>query len=246
MKTWGSLLLILICISLWTGGCIHKPDVIPTKTKDTTTTIKTDTSKAKTDTTKKVVIATCSADTVYFANVILPLIASNCGTTGCHNATSRIEGLNLTNYAGIMTIVSPKSPNASKLYTHMAGLKKIMPPSGKLPQRDIDSVVKWINQGAKNNSCNASSNSCDSTNVSYTTSIVPIVNTYCKGCHGATVASGGIRLDLYSEIQQVALNGQLLGAITGVLPLMPQTGVRLSNCNIGAIRNWIKEGSKNN
>ena len=245
MKTLGSILLILICISIWLSSCKHKPDVIPSKTKDTTGT-KIDTTTIKTDTTKKQVIVTCSPDTVYFTNVILPLIASNCGTTGCHNSVSRVEGLDLTSYSGIMAIVSPNSPNGSKLYTHITGIKKIMPPSGKLPQTDIDSITKWINQGAKNNSCDASSFSCDSTNISYAASIVPIVNTYCKGCHNATVLSGGIRLDLYSGIQQVAQNGQLTGAITGTLPLMPQSGGKLSICDIGILRNWVKEGAKNN
>ena len=44
------------------------------------------------------------ADTVSFQYEILPLIVSNCATTGCHDALSRKKGLNLTNYSNIKNI----------------------------------------------------------------------------------------------------------------------------------------------
>lgn len=60
--------------------------------------------------------ATCSADTVYFTNEILPMINSNCATTGCHDAISHTEGVTLTNYNNIRGYVTPFNAGGSKLY----------------------------------------------------------------------------------------------------------------------------------
>jgi len=247
MKKWGIFLAIIVGLVFYFTRCTYDHlanPVVPKK--DTTGTKVIDTTKKITDTIKIRPITTCSPDTVYFTNVVLPLISSNCGKSGCHNATSRVKGYNLTSYNGIMPIVSAGSPNGSKLYTYMAGIKKQMPPTGKLPQTDIDTIVKWINQGAKNNTCNASNSQCDSTDVSFASTIVPIINTYCRGCHNSSLQSGGVELDTYTGVQFVSQTGQLMGGLTGVLPQMPQTGAKLSNCYIGTFRQWIKEGAKNN
>src|SRR5689334_5881853 len=35
----------------------------------------------------------CDADSVYFANTVLPLFISNCAKSGCHDAASHQEGI---------------------------------------------------------------------------------------------------------------------------------------------------------
>jgi hypothetical protein len=47
--------------------------------------------------------------------------------------------------------INTSTPASSKLYKHMIGELLIMPPSGALPVHQTDKVLKWIEQGAKNN-----------------------------------------------------------------------------------------------
>jgi len=215
--------------------CKHKPDVIPSQPVVADTTHK-----------PSPVTTTCSPDTVYFTNTILPMIVSNCAKAGCHDAISSVEGLNLTSYANIMRLVRAGSPGSSRLYTVMSSSREVMPPSGKLSQAELDLLSKWITQGAKNNTCTDGSGTCDSVNVSYTNSLVPIINTYCKGCHNSSTLSGSVNLDNYNGVLTVANNGQLMGGLTGKLSAMPKYGASLSPCDIALFRNWIKEGAKNN
>ena len=61
---------------------------------------------------------TCSPDTVYFVNDILPIIISNCAQSGCHDADAREDGVQLTDYDNIIETgkVEPGDPNDSELY----------------------------------------------------------------------------------------------------------------------------------
>ena len=248
MKKWGILWVIIASTVFYFTRCTYDHLANQVVPKKDTTTIKIidTTKKILTDTTKIHSFIPCNPDTVYFTNVILPLLTSNCGLPGCHNSTSRAKGIDLTNYSGVRSTVTPGNLNGSELYTHTQGIKSIMPPSGKLSKTDLDTITQWILQGAKNNSCTAGNGQCDSTNVSFASTIVPIINTYCRGCHNSALQSGGVELDTYNGLLLVAQTGQLMGGLTGVLPQMPQTGAKLSNCYIGTIRQWIKEGAKNN
>jgi hypothetical protein len=213
--------------------CKHKPDIRPVIVTPV-------------DTSGNHQGGACSPDSVYFVNTILPLIASNCAMAGCHDAITRAEGLSLTNYADIVRLVRPGNPNNSKLYRNMIGLgDQMMPPAGELPQAQLDLIYKWILQGAKNNYCSSMGN-CDTINVSYTSSLVPIINTYCKGCHNSSNPSQGVNLDNYNGVLIEVNNGQLMGGITGKLSSMPKYSLPLSQCNVGKFRQWIKEGAKNN
>ena len=49
------------------------------------------------------------------------------------------------------TYVDPDNPELSKLYRHLTGDLLPMPPFGSLPDREIDSVLKWITEGALDN-----------------------------------------------------------------------------------------------
>ncbi|MBS1512224.1 MAG: hypothetical protein JST86_15350 [Bacteroidetes bacterium] len=192
---------------------------------------------------------TCSADTVYFQNKVLPLLNSSCAMSGCHDAVTRKEGINLSTYERIMATggIVPGNPSGSKLYKAIikTGSERMPPPPAAAftaAQKDI--IYKWILQGAKNNACN----DCDTTAFTYNASIVPIINTYCKGCHNPTSLGGGIDLSTYAGVQTIAGNGKLLGSIThasGYIA-MPQGGSMLSDCRITQIKKWINAGALNN
>lgn len=191
----------------------------------------------------------CNADTVYFENDILPLLISNCAMSGCHDAQTRAEGINLTTYAGVISggEVQPGNPNSSDLYEVLVEnrLDKRMPPppAPALPADKIALVRKWIEQGAKNNACSDTS-SCDTLNMGFAAKIQPIIQANCVGCHGANNPSAGINLTTLAGVRAVATNGRLVGSISkqaGFVP-MPPAGNGLSSCHINQVKAWINQG----
>ena len=90
--------------------------------------------------------------------------------------------------------------------------------------------------------------SCDTTIVTYSASVSPVLTASCVGCHTGPNAPLGIKLDVFGDVSTNALNGKLLGAIThspGFSP-MPKNGVKLSDCNIDKISKWISLGAPDN
>ncbi|THU39568.1 hypothetical protein FAM09_13780 [Niastella caeni] len=196
-----------------------------------------------------VITNSCSADTVYFSNAILPLLSSGCAMSGCHDATTHKEGLILNSYAGIMKIVTPGNASGSKLYqvVNTTNPGDIMPPPPHQPfsASEKASIQKWINQGAKNNQCNGG---CDTTVFTFSGAVMPLMNTYCKGCHNPASLGGGVDLSTYAGVKASAASGRLPGSIkqaTGYKP-MPQGGNKLSDCQIQQVEKWIQAGTPNN
>lgn len=189
----------------------------------------------------------CSADTVYFANAIMPLLNASCAMAGCHDAISHAEGLNLTSYSGIMRIVSAGSANGSKLYSviNTTGSNR-MPPPPKLAMTAAQksTIQKWINQGAKNNVCDA----CDTSNFKYSTAIQPLIQNKCVGCHNSASLGGGIDLSSYAAVKVVALNGKLFGSVnwSAGFSAMPKGSAKSPDCEIQQIKKWVDAGSPNN
>lgn len=189
----------------------------------------------------------CSTDTIYFQNEIQPLIASGCTTSGCHDGITIASGVNLTTYTNIMQYVSASNAGGSKLYKVLvkSGDERMpLPPLPAFTTDQIAKVVKWINQGAKNNVCNG----CDTTKFTYAAAVLPILQTSCIGCHSAASAGGGIDLSIYAQVKTYALNGRLFGSINhdpGYSP-MPKGIAAMPTCQILQIKKWIDAGSLNN
>ena len=89
---------------------------------------------------------------------------------------------------------------------------------------------------------------CDTSNVTYTGSIAPIMQTYCNSCHSGASPSAGINTSSYAGLQAIALNGSLYGSMshTGSYSPMPKNSPKLSDCNLAKIRIWVNQGSLNN
>ena len=93
---------------------------------------------------------------------------------------------------------------------------------------------------------------CYTTNVTYSGSVQPIIQTWCLACHSnqqvAGGAGGGNHLEGYANLRVFALNRRLLGAVEhlpGFSP-MPKYGNKLDSCDIAKIKIWVTEGSQNN
>jgi len=118
------------------------------------------------------------------------------------------------------------------------------PPAPGFSSEQLALIAKWIGQGAKNNSCIE----CDTTNVTYSTHIKPLIRDNCFGCHNGPGAGGGIGLAIYDEVKAIADNGKFIGVIShlqGYSP-MPKNGSRLSDCQINMVSIWINQGAPDN
>jgi hypothetical protein len=184
----------------------------------------------------------CSPDTVYFQATVLPLIINSCAKSGCHDQSTGEQGYTLDNYTGIMRLVTPGAPTASKLYTVLFNQGELhMPPNTSLSVNQDGIIYYWIQQGALDNRCESAG--CDSSVVTYTTPISLIVESWCTGCHGGTDPANGLSLTTFDQVKASVNSGRLMGAIhqeTGYFP-MPK-GSRLSACEIALFDKWVSLG----
>lgn len=91
--------------------------------------------------------------------------------------------------------------------------------------------------------------SCDVSNVTYTATVVSILQNYgCMSCHSSAGASGGISLNTYASVKTQVTNGKLLGSISqsSGFSFMPKGGNKMLICDINKIKAWIDAGSPNN
>lgn len=219
-------------------SCQHQPEIVPTANNGNPNNPGGGTGK-------------CDPDSVYFENDILPILTSNCGMAGCHDAITQTEGINVASHASLINsgAVKPGNVNGSDLIeviTENDPDKKMPPPPRTaLTQEQINKLTKWIQQGAKNNKCNSG---CDTTNFKFAANVLPMLDAKCKGCHSGAFPSAGISLTNYAEVKTQADNGKLLGAIShdpSYKP-MPQGAPKMADCEITIIRKWIQAGAQNN
>lgn len=93
--------------------------------------------------------------------------------------------------------------------------------------------------------------SCQTSGVTYSGAVSPILNAKCNSCHSAAAAAssgGGIILDNHGSVKAYADNGKLLGSINhaGGFSPMPKGGAKLTNCEISKITAWVSQGAPNN
>ncbi len=191
----------------------------------------------------------CSPDTAYFQNEILPILISQCAKSGCHDAQSHKDGIILIDYNTVMTTgkVKPNNPNDSKLYKVLletGGDRMPEPPNPPLSTDQINLIKKWIQQGAKNTTCNENYGSCTTTGVTYTNFVSGLMTSHCTGCHGSVNPQGNLKLTSYAEVKAAGQSGQLYGSIAHAAgySAMPKGGVALSPCHVDKIKAWVDSG----
>jgi hypothetical protein len=92
---------------------------------------------------------------------------------------------------------------------------------------------------------------CDTSNVTFSNSVSPLLQQFCYSCHSnASAASFGsnIKLQDYADVKNYADNGKLLGTVqqlSGYSP-MPKGSGKIPNCDILLIEQWINVGTPNN
>jgi len=95
---------------------------------------------------------------------------------------------------------------------------------------------------------NTGDNSCDTTNVSFTATIKPILDQYCatSGCHDAATKGGGYDFSAYAGVNLA--KGRIVGAVKqeSGYSAMPKGGAKLNDCQVSQISAWVSAGAQNN
>lgn len=96
-----------------------------------------------------------------FSKHVQPIFNNNCALSGCHVTSSHQSGLdlregvaynNLFVLGEIDTTTNPIDVNNSNLYGRITATSgSIMPPKGALHPAYVETIKRWIEQGAKNN-----------------------------------------------------------------------------------------------
>ena len=88
---------------------------------------------------------------------------------------------------------------------------------------------------------------CETADMSYELDIKNIIESNCavSGCHVAPIVQSGLDLSQFADVKRIADNGSLVNRITGVGPIMPQSGP-LPPCEIEKITAWVNQGSLDN
>jgi mono/diheme cytochrome c family protein len=192
----------------------------------------------------------CDSNLISFQEEILPIFLTNCAQSGCHGGNYPQEGIRLDNFQNIRATAGINFSNPRKSKILDDGILETdpdkqmpPPPNPRLSTAQIDKIIAWIQQGAKDTGC--AKTVCDTVNVRYTTHVASVMNTYCVGCHNNQLASGNVRLNDYDAVRTYAINGRLLGAVghkPGYVP-MPQGGNKLQPCDIRKLQIWVDQGS---
>ena len=168
--------------------------------------------------------------------------------SGCHDAISHRDGINLSSYYDIMNsdvVVAGNAGESELIEVLNENGNDLMPPPPNAPltSEQITLVSRWINQGAKFNNCGG----CDTNLFAFSAQIWPIIQTNCTGCHSGANPDGGVALTNHTQVAASANNGSLMGALTATngYNLMPQNSYGLPECKITQIENWINNGTPN-
>lgn len=221
----------LIMVMGTVSNCVHPPLVNPDK------------------------VESCDPNTVYFEKDILPILTSNCAAPGCHDAITAAEDIILNNYTNVVTTTEIKidDPMKSEIYEVMIETdpKKRMPQpdSGlSMPQDQIDLVLKWIQQGAKDLKCEDINEDCDTVGLTYDADIQSLLAIYCVGCHSGVSPQNGADLSNYNSVVFNIIELELSvthDTLSNGGP-MPYLQAKLSDCKISKIKNWIDDGAPEN
>jgi len=93
-----------------------------------------------------------------------------------------------------------------------------------------------------------SGSACDTTNVTYSGTIQPILAANCNSCHTGSTGQGGVSLSTYDELMVHVNSGIFRKAVNhepGATP-MPYNMAKLPDCELLKINAWINNGAPNN
>lgn len=216
---------------------------------------------------------------VSFSKDVAPIINDAC--LGCHGADNPRAGLRLDTFAGWKAggrsgqlLVIGKPDNSLLIARLIApnAADRMPRNADALPNDDIQTIAKWIDQGAKFDGKSedtvladlAAAADNDPTvvipkpdgdeTVSFTRDIAPFMANLCGGCHSRQQMNGGLCLETFYDMMKggdsgrVVLPGNRDGSrlyrLVGGLenPRMPQGQARITRKNYDDLTKWFDEG----
>jgi hypothetical protein len=97
-------------------------------------------------------------DSLSFSGDIQPIFTKNCIDSDCHSGGNPPGGLNLSEGKSYQVLskkgsgyLSTSDPKSSLLYSKLVTKNDPMPPDKPLSSCEIESIRKWMEQGALNN-----------------------------------------------------------------------------------------------
>ena len=89
---------------------------------------------------------------------------------------------------------------------------------------------------------------CDTNDVTYSGTVLGIIEASCFQCHDKANNFGGVTLEDYTNLKIYVDNGQLIGSIRheAGFSAMPQGQAQLPECDIQKIEAWIADGAPEN
>jgi hypothetical protein len=186
---------------------------------------------------EKVVVAPRN-DSICFSDRVLPLFTSTCAQSGCHDNSTRQSNIDLSSYPHTISTIS------GNLLVQVIQDPSSHTTAGypQLSSGEVQLLVNWVNEGMKNS---VNCVPCDSSNVTFSGTVNPIIQNYCISCHSTT----GTILATYNDVKVTVDNGKFLCTVEQTditCQTMPQNLPKLSNCNINEIKKWIAAGAPNN
>ena len=86
---------------------------------------------------------------------------------------------------------------------------------------------------------------CDTTTVSFSGDIKPIVDANCVRCHAPGGEQEVSPLLTYEDVKKYVSGNVIVDRTTGTTTLMPPEG-KMNNCNLLLIQAWVNAGAPNN
>ena len=173
----------------------------------------------------------CDSTVIKFTTDVMPYVNSSCVVPGCHDNKGPAAGID-SKFCRVLFLLD---------------LVPMAPPFNyQLSNKAKDNFVKWVQQGAKNNAPCVTR--VDTTQFKYRSTIAPLINKYCTGCHFGNYNSGNVLLTRYSEVKAVVDSNKLYQVIANIdgFPKMPTGVVTMQPNEIVQIRKWIEDGAPNN
>lgn len=192
----------------------------------------------------------CDSSLVYFNQQVLPILVSNCAVPGCHNLpTDDNDWLQITSYTSLMNSGIVQDGDLMEAITETDPDDRMpQPPADPLDPSEIALIALWIQQGAQDLNCDSYAGGCDTTNVTYSADIQPLIALKCQGCHSGGSPQGGLNFTAWSALNTVAMDGRLEGAVKhqNGFVAMPPNGGWLPQCEIDMISVWVQQGAPQN
>jgi hypothetical protein len=158
--------------------------------------------------------------------------------SSCHLGGNNQGGINFDKYAQVKHLVDTGLLLGAIRWD--PGSKK-MPFGGlKIPDCDIKIIEKWKATGY--------TDTCALSNVTFSGTILPLLDQYCGKCHLNGETQGNLSLDLYEDVKKKMVDGSLLGSIQwkGNYKRMPDKAPRMAICDIKTFEKWYADGMPNN